>query len=108
MNNGSDKSLAPPSERPLEIPIASGTVIAGHKIIEFIESDEFVGCYKALQASMGRTVIMTALHSKYAKDEEARKRFLAEARSIAQLNHPCVSLPPSSSTGCPCRTFWHE
>lgn len=90
MNKGSCKSLAPPTERPLEIPIASGTVVAGHKITGFIESDEFFEYHKAFQASMSRTVIMTVLRSKYAKDKGARKRFFAEARSIAKLNHPNI------------------
>ena len=88
MNNGSSKSPTLTSERPFEVPIGSGTVIARHKITEYIGHDEFFAYHKAFQASMRRTVIMTVLRSKYAKNKEARKRFFTEARSIAKLNHP--------------------
>ena len=88
MNNTSQKSLTLTSERPLEVPIASGTVIARHEITGFIKHDEFFAYHRAFQASMRRTVIMTVLRSKYASNKEARKRFFAEARAIAKLNHP--------------------
>ena len=80
---------APAVPKPPPAPeLAAGTVIAGHKIAEYVAGTEFTESYKAAQTSMGRTVLFKALRRKYAADKTVKARFFAGARAVAKLNHP--------------------
>jgi len=67
---------------------APGTEIAGHKIAEYVGGDAVTARYKAVQTSMGRTVLFNVLRSEHAANEAVRAKFFAEARASARLNHP--------------------
>ena len=85
----SPPASAPPAPKPTPPPeLATGTVVAGHKILEYVGGTEFTAACKAAQTSMGRTVLFKALRSKYAADKAVKARFFAGARAVAKLNHP--------------------
>jgi serine/threonine protein kinase len=81
----------PPFKPPVSCPppdLEPGTVVAGHKILEFLGGSEWTASYKASQTSMGRTVLFKTLRPRHASDPEVKGRFFAGARSAARLNHP--------------------
>lgn len=47
--------------------------------------------YKALHSFLGTTVALKVIHDSFAFDAGVKKRFLAEARAIAQLKHPHIA-----------------
>ena len=61
--------------------------IGGYKLIRRIGEGGMGEVYLAEQLSMHRTVALKILHSKWADDEEFRKRFLLEARAAGKLSH---------------------
>ena len=76
------------TQDPSQSQLAPGTKIAGHKIIAHLGTDAITVRYKAMQMSMGRTVIFNLLRANHAGNENVRSKFFAEARSIARLSHP--------------------
>ncbi len=61
--------------------------IGGYKLLRRIGEGGMGEVYLAEQLTMHRTVALKILHSKWADDEEFRKRFLLEARAAGKLNH---------------------
>ena len=61
--------------------------IGGYKLIRRIGEGGMGEVYLAEQLTMHRTVALKILHSKWADDEEFRKRFLLEARAVGKLSH---------------------
>ena len=61
--------------------------IGGYKLIRRIGEGGMGEVYLAEQLSMHRTVALKILHSKWADDEEFRKRFLLEARAAGKLSN---------------------
>lgn len=78
----------PPSQGAPQPQLAPGTEISGHQIIAHTNTDAITIQYKAMQTSMGRTVLLRLLRADKAADKDVRARFFAEARAIARLNHP--------------------
>lgn len=64
-----------------------GTTLGGYRIIEQIGMGGMATVYKAYQPSMERYVALKVLPSHYAADPKFVKRFIREARTIAQLEH---------------------
>ena len=60
------------------------------EIIELIGRGGMGAVYKARQKSLDRLVALKLLPSSLAADEEFAKRFEAEARALATLNHPNI------------------
>ncbi len=75
-------------ESPPPPSLSPNTVVAGHRITEYVGGSETTELYKASQSSMSRSVLLNVLRPKYAADESAKSRFFAEARGAARLNHP--------------------
>ncbi|MFC1805696.1 protein kinase [Planctomycetota bacterium] len=64
--------------------------IGGFHLIGRIGQGGMGTVYKARQVSMDRIVALKVLSSRLAEDEPFVQRFLREARSTAQLNHPNI------------------
>ena len=64
--------------------------IGGYELISRIGRGGMGTVFKARQVSIDRIVALKVLFPKLAKNEEFVQRFLREARSAAQLNHPNI------------------
>ena len=67
-----------------------GQTIGHYRIVEEIGHGGMGVVYKALDTKLSRPVAIKALRADEAHDETARKRFLREATTVAQLDHPRV------------------
>ena len=65
-------------------------MIPGYRLDERIGRGGMAQVYLATQLSVTRPVAVKILHEKVARSDEDIKRFLREARSSAQLNHPKI------------------
>jgi serine/threonine-protein kinase len=66
----------------------AGSVIPGYSILARIGRGGMGAVFKAIQLSMNRLVALKILPVTLAKDKSYIRRFLREARSAAQMNHP--------------------
>jgi serine/threonine protein kinase len=65
-----------------------GREIEGFQIIEKLGEGGMGEVYRATDTSLGRIVALKLLHTELTKDSQLTERFLSEARTQAQLNHP--------------------
>ncbi|MDD5543600.1 MAG: protein kinase [Acidobacteriia bacterium] len=65
-----------------------GRVIEGFQVTEKLGEGGMGVVYRAVDTTLGRVVALKALHSELTKDPQLTERFLSEARTQAQLNHP--------------------
>jgi serine/threonine-protein kinase len=65
-----------------------GRVFEGFEVVEKIGEGGMGVVYRATDTSLGRVVALKMLHSELTKDPQLTERFLSEARTQAQLNHP--------------------
>jgi len=68
----------------------TGHRIGGYQIEERIGAGGMGEVYKATQLSMGRTVALKILSPRLAQNPDLVQKFLAEARSAGQLDHPNI------------------
>ena len=68
----------------------SGQVIRGYKIIERIGEGGFGVVYRAEQPAVDREVSIKVILPEYAQHPEFVRRFEAEARMVAKLEHPHI------------------
>lgn len=66
----------------------AGSVIPGYSILARIGRGGMGAVFKAIQLSMNRLVALKILPISLAKDKIYIRRFLREAKSAAQMNHP--------------------
>lgn len=64
--------------------------IDGYRIVKLIAVGGMGLLFKGVQQSLNRTVAIKVLSSKYAKREEFRRQFEAEAALLARLRHPNI------------------
>ena len=76
-------SIKVPAARP-----GPGTTIGGFKIKKLIARGGMGEVYLAEQLSLGRDVALKVLPPHFKSDAETVKRFLAEVRTAAKLQHP--------------------
>ena len=74
--------------------------------------------YRATDTRLGRTVALKVLPGDFLEDEERKRRFEKEARTLASLNHPNIAILYSFEeiegrhvltilwTGASCWTHW--
>jgi eukaryotic-like serine/threonine-protein kinase len=68
-----------------------GTTIAGrYEVEEVVGHGGMSSVYKAHDSLLERHVALKILHERYNTDDEFVERFKREARSVAQLQHPCI------------------
>jgi predicted ATPase/predicted Ser/Thr protein kinase len=68
----------------------SGQEIRGYKLIERISEGGFGVVYRAEQPSVDREVAIKVILPEYAKHPEFVRRFEAESRTVAKLEHPHI------------------
>jgi serine/threonine protein kinase len=61
-----------------------------YKIISLLGQGGMAKVYLAEHKSLGHTVAIKVLNKEYFHNDTIRKRFLAEARSLARMNHPNI------------------
>ncbi len=61
--------------------------IPGYEVLELLGEGGMGMVYKARQKSLDRVVALKVLPARAAKDQAYIKRFIAEARTVARLNH---------------------
>ena len=75
----------PPAEDPL-----IGSVVAGCRVEEWINSDGISNTYRAFQVSMERPVALRVLASQLTNTPDAAERFICAARAGGKLSHPNI------------------
>ena len=69
----------------------STTILGGrYRITEKIGTGGMADVYKAIDETLGRTVAVKVMHSKYASDESFTQRFRQEAQAAANLQSPNI------------------
>jgi Tol biopolymer transport system component len=72
------------------MPLALGTRLGPHEIIEQLGSGGMGEVYRARDTRLDRMVALKVLPGHLSDNEELRQRFDREARTISQLSHPHV------------------
>lgn len=67
-----------------------GKTVAHYNILEDLGSGGMANVYKALDIQLDRTVVLKILDADLLGDENARRRFLREARLASSLDHPNI------------------
>ena len=67
-----------------------GSVVGGHRVERLVGRGGMGLVYEAVELGLGRTVALKVIAPELAGDGEFRKRFVAEARVAASIDHPNV------------------
>lgn len=98
------RPVAAPSARPVAAPIATaqpppppvvndpliGVQLGDYRVQQLIGRGVWGSVYLAIQLSVNRPVGLKVLDPAHAEDEDARTRFLADARAKAAVQHPFI------------------
>ena len=84
---GRSKPAAPPSPPHSRAP-QPGQRFGKYQIVKLLGQGGMGAVYEAIDTVLQRRVALKILPDQLAKDEDALKRFVREARAAAQLNHP--------------------
>ncbi|MBN1993454.1 MAG: SUMF1/EgtB/PvdO family nonheme iron enzyme [Anaerolineae bacterium] len=67
-----------------------GQTLGQYELVEMIGMGGMATVYKAYQPNLNRYVAIKVLSEKYALTDDLKKRFLREAKAVAQLSHPNI------------------
>ncbi len=70
--------------------LSPGTRVAGYVIESFRGRGGMGAVYRAQDAKLRRAVAIKVLATRVLQDTDARRRFLIEARALAQISHPNI------------------
>ncbi|HSG00258.1 MAG TPA: serine/threonine-protein kinase, partial [Vicinamibacterales bacterium] len=70
--------------------LSSGTRLGPHEIVRLVGAGGMGEVYEARDTRLDRVVAVKVLPSEFGSDPERRARFVREAKTIAQLNHPHI------------------
>ena len=88
------KFLATPRIEPMDTTLARppiGQLLDGrYRVESLIARGGMATVYLGTDTRLERTVALKIMHAELANDEDFVRRFIGEARSIAQLSHPNV------------------
>jgi len=70
--------------------LSSGTRLGPHEILRLVGAGGMGEVYEARDTRLDRVVAVKVLPSEFGSDPERRARFVREAKTIAQLNHPHI------------------
>src|SRR4051812_46826390 len=70
--------------------LAPGTLLAGYRIESLVGRGGMGGVYRATQIGLDRVVGLKVIAPELLDDNDVRRRFLAEARAAASVDHPNV------------------
>lgn len=80
-----------PVERPEDLtPLRPGDVLGGYRLEEVIGWGGMSVVFRAKQLSLGRNVAVKVLRHELGEDPEFSRRFLNEAKALAELAHPNI------------------
>jgi uncharacterized protein (TIGR02145 family) len=65
-------------------------IVKDYRIIDLVGQGGMAKVYLAEHKSLGHKVAIKVLNKEYFHNDNIRKRFLAEARNLAQMNHPNI------------------
>lgn len=81
----------PPKPAPSEASMALiGQTIGAYQILSLLGEGRWGSVYAAVQTSINRPVGLKILGAKFAGDEAAKARFVADARAKAHVQHPSI------------------
>ncbi|OCB33378.1 hypothetical protein A5676_03635 [Mycobacterium malmoense] len=72
------------------MPLAPGTVFAGHTVIRLLGAGGMGEVYLATDAALPRQVALKVLSAELSRDPDFRARFIREADTAAALEHPQI------------------
>jgi serine/threonine protein kinase len=70
--------------------LAAGTRVAGYRAEKLVASGGMAEVYQARDERLGRPVALKVLAPVLAADREFRRRFTAESRAAAAVDHPNI------------------
>ncbi len=94
-----DETLEAPRPANPSSGASPGLTVRGYELREQIGAGEFGVTYRAYQPAVGREVAIKVIRPDLANDPEFIRRFEAEARLVARLEHPHI---------VPLYDFWRE
>ncbi|MFN3258911.1 MAG: extracellular solute-binding protein [Ilumatobacter sp.] len=94
-----DESLEAPRPAPASGGVSPGLSVRGYELREELGSGDFGVAYRAYQPAVGREVAIKVIRPELANDPTFIRRFEAEARLVARLEHPHI---------VPLYDFWRE
>ncbi len=94
-----DESLDAPRPARASAGVSPGLSVRGYELREELGAGEFGVAYRAYQPAVGREVAIKVIRPELANDPTFIRRFEAEARLVARLEHPHI---------VPLYDFWRE
>jgi serine/threonine protein kinase len=74
--------------------IAPGTRLGPYRIVDLLGAGGMGEVYRAIDTRLDRKVAIKVLPEALARDERLRRRLEREARTLSQLQHPHICVPP--------------